>query len=139
MRIQLTFPNTTHFTAHIPIRVTDINYGKHLANDAVLSILHEARVQFFHHFGFDELNVAGIATIMSDVAIVYRSEAFHPDTLQIDMAVSDFMRVGFDLYYRCTSVQHQKEIAVAKTHMVFFDYDQKRVRSVPAAFQRLFE
>ena len=138
MRIHLELPSVIHFRTNIPIRITDINYGGHLANDSILSIIHEARVQFYKHFGYDELNVEGIGTIMSDVAIMYKSEAFYGDVLEIEMSVAEFVRVSHDLYYRLVSSNTGAEVARAKTHMVFFDYNEKRVKTIPKKFQELF-
>ena len=46
-RIKLTVPEKNILTAVlIPVRIGDINYGNHLGNDAFVSIIHEARVQW---------------------------------------------------------------------------------------------
>ena len=45
-RVKLQLPANFLFSTEIPIRISDINYGGHLGNDAVLSIVHEARIQF---------------------------------------------------------------------------------------------
>jgi acyl-CoA thioesterase FadM len=76
-RIKLDLPKHFHFTTEIPIRISDINYGGHLGNDAVLSILHESRVRLLLEHGYSEFNVEGVGIIMTDSAIVYKSEAFY--------------------------------------------------------------
>ncbi len=53
-RIKLELPEHFEFTTRIPIRITDINYGGHAGNDSMLSIIHEARVQFLKHYDFEE-------------------------------------------------------------------------------------
>lgn len=68
-KIKIELPNRFSFSTLIPVRITDINYGGHVGNDTVLSILHEARVQFLNHFGYQELNESGVGLIMKDVAI----------------------------------------------------------------------
>ena len=55
-RIKLDFSDKFLFSTIIPVRITDLNYGNHLANDKVLSIIHESRIQFFQHYGYSELN-----------------------------------------------------------------------------------
>ena len=42
----------------------------------------EARVRFFKHFGWSELDVGGPGIVVADVAAQYRSEAFHGETLR---------------------------------------------------------
>ena len=129
-RIKVAMPDKFSFTTTIAIRITDINYGGHLGNDALLSILHEARVQFLLHHGYAELDVAGKSLIMADVAIEYKGEAFRGDVLTLELAAHDFTKYGFDIVYRVTNQDH-KLIAVAKTGMLCFDYEARKVVSLP--------
>jgi len=62
-RVELELPERFQFVTEIPLRITDINYGGHLGNDALLSLLHEARVQFLRQYGFTEMNVDGRSII----------------------------------------------------------------------------
>lgn len=129
-RVKVSLPATFSFSATIAVRITDINYGGHMGNDALLSILHEARVQFLQHHGFTELDVAGKSLIMADVAIEYKGEGFRGDVLTVELAAHDFTRYGFDMVYRVTN-QQQRLIALAKTGMLCFDYDSRKVVSLP--------
>ena len=122
-RIKINFPDTHLFSTEIKVRITDLNYGNHLGNDSLLSLLHEARVRFFREYGYTELNVEGVGIIMADVAIQYVSEAFYGERLKIDIAAGDFSRVAFDMFYRVTS--GERVVAVAKTGIVFYDYTSK--------------
>jgi acyl-CoA thioesterase FadM len=54
-RIKLQLPQQFIFSTLIPVRITDINYGNHVGNDAILSLLHEARMQFLNKAGYTEL------------------------------------------------------------------------------------
>ena len=101
-----------------------------MGNDALLSILHEARVQYLLHHGYAELDIVGKSLIMADVAIEYKGEAFRGDVLTIEMAAHDFTKYGFDIIYRVTN-QEQKLIALAKTGMLCFDYTARKVISLP--------
>ena len=129
-RIKVALPENFTFATVIPVRITDINYGGHLGNDALLSILHEARVQFFRHLGYAELDMAGKSLIMADAAIEYKGEGFRGDNLTIELAAHDFTKYGFDVVYRVTN-QEQKLISLAKTGMLYFDYDTRKVISLP--------
>ena len=131
-RVHIDFPEHVQFTTVISVRITDLNYGNHLGNDAVLSLMHEARVRFLQHFGYSELDVAGVGIIMSDAAIQFKKEAFYGDELTIEIATGDFTRVAFDMYYRLKN--NQQEIVVAKTGIVCFDYALRKVAPVPEAF-----
>jgi acyl-CoA thioester hydrolase len=129
-RIKLTLPEQFTFTATIPIRITDLNYGNHVGNDAILSIIHEARMQFLAHHGFAELNCAGVGLIMSDVGIEFKKEIFYGDILSVNIAAVNFTSVGFDLYYQILN-KEKIVTALAKTGMVCYDYDKKKITAVP--------
>ncbi len=131
-RIQIDFPTQVQFSTQITVRITDLNYGNHLGNDSVLSLIHEARVRFLQYMGYSELDLAGVGIIMSDAAIQFKKEAFYGDVLTIEVATGDFSRVAFDIYYRLKIVD--QEIAVAKTGIVCFDYATRKVVAVPEAF-----
>jgi len=45
-RSRIDLPDSFPFGIDIPVRITDINYGGHLGNDAVLGLVHEARIAF---------------------------------------------------------------------------------------------
>lgn len=131
-RIKLTLPQQFHFSTVIPIRITDINYGNHLGNDAVLSILHEARMQYLKSLGYTELSFADIGLIMSDVGIEFKAEAFYGDSLRAYVATGEISKVGFDLYYKLVRSGDETIVALAKTGMICFDYDKRKVTAVPA-------
>lgn len=137
-RVQVDIPAHTHFEASIPIRITDLNYGAHLGNDALLSILHEARLQLLHHYGYTELKIGGASLIMADVAISYKGEGFYGDVLQIKMAFNDLNRYGFDITYHVLN-QEGKEVARAKTGMLCFDYTERKLVSLPAEVRARIE
>ena len=132
-RIQLDLPDQFSFTTDIPVRITDLNYGGHVGNDTILTIAHEARVLFYRSFGFkNELNFEGsVGHIISDAAIVYKSEAFFGDILQVQIATNDFNKYGFDMLYLITNKSTSKEVARVKTNIVCFDYDKKKVAAIP--------
>ncbi|MBX2925638.1 MAG: thioesterase family protein [Chitinophagaceae bacterium] len=132
-RIKLELPDRFGFKTHIPIRITDINYGGHVGNDRILSMIHEARAQFLKHHGYEEKNLCGVGLIMSDVAIEFKKELFYGDTVIIHVTASGFERVSFDIFYRLDIEKDGKKVTVAsaKTGMVCFDYTTKKVASIP--------
>ena len=131
-RVKVALPASFSFAATLPVRITDLNYGAHLGNDALLGLLHEARVQFLAHLGQVEVDPATrLGFIMVDVAIEYKAEAFHGDVLTIEVAATDPNKYGFDLAYHVKN-QHGKEVARAKTGMLCFDYTTRKLRLLPA-------
>ncbi len=132
-RIKIEIPRQFSFHTSIPIRITDINYGAHVGNDSVLSLIHEARVRFLLHHGFKELDLDGAGLLMSDVAIEFKAEIFYGDVIDISVGAGEFYRVGFDLYYRFEKEMDGKKtpVVIAKTGMVCYDYKTKKLVSVP--------
>lgn len=137
-RIKLDIPPKFHFSTRIKVRITDINYGNHLGNDSLLSLMHQARIEFLEHLGYTEMNVESVGLIMSDVAIQYKNEAYAGDELLFEMTAYDFSVTSFDMFYLISRVNDQKVIALAKTNMVCFDYQQRKMMDVPELFKKYF-
>ena len=59
-RVRLEFPETAIVHRHpLTVRVTDMNYGRHLGHDTLVSLLHEARIQAFAALGLTEWDMGG--------------------------------------------------------------------------------
>ncbi len=134
-RIKIEMPDNYLFSTVMDVRISDINYGNHLGNDSVLSFVHEARTRFFRQYGYTEMDVEGLGIIMTDSAIVYKAEGFHGDQIQIDITVGDFNKYGCDIFYLMTNKATAVEIAHVKTGIVFFDYDVRKVVTLPEQFR----
>lgn len=132
-RIEIQLPEKFIFQTEIVVRVSDLNYGNHVGNDSILTLMQEARTLFYRSMGFEsEVKLEGsIGQIVSDAAIVYKAESFLGDTLQIAIAVGDLNKYGFDLFYRITNKASHKEVAHGKTGIVCFDYSKRKIASVP--------
>lgn len=132
-RIKIDLSQNFSFTCQLPIRITDINYGGHVGNDTVLSIIHEARMQFFNQFGYTEMNFAGVAMIMADAAIEFKNELFYGDMVIASVSAGEISRIGFELIYKLEKITGDslKLVAAAKTGMVCYDYERKKIVAVP--------
>jgi YbgC/YbaW family acyl-CoA thioester hydrolase len=130
-RIKISLPEQFNFSVTIPIRITDLNYGGHVGNDTILTLLHEARMQFLRHFGYSELEFESTSLIMSDAAIEFKSELFYGDIVKVYVTATDFSKAAFDICYELINEKNEKVVAVAKTGMVCFDYSTKKVTFVP--------
>jgi acyl-CoA thioester hydrolase len=131
-RLKIQMPDHFSFTTQIPVRITDLNYGGHVGNDNILSIIHEARVQFLQHHGYEEMNLEGIGLIMSDVAIEFKSELFYGETIIASVAAGEFSKIGFEIFYKLEKGAVGKKVVVlAKTAMVSYNYKQKKIAPFP--------
>jgi len=133
-RIKIDLPESFIFSTDIPIYIGHINYGHHLDNAQMISLISEARVRFFKSLGYSELDVEGVGIIVADVAAQYRSEAFHGETMLVEMAADDFNKYGCDLVWRMSDKATGREVARGKHGIIFFDYTARKAASVPPAF-----
>ncbi len=133
-RIQISLPERFIFSTEIPLYISHINYGGHLDNALLLTVVSEARVRFFKFLGYTELDVEGIGVVMADAAVQYKSEAFHGEVMVVEMTPLNFHGKGFDLVYRMRDKATGREVARGKSGMLFFDYSQRKVMPVPEGF-----
>lgn len=141
-RVKVKFPTQKSlYNTTIPIRIGDINYGNHLGNDAVLSIVHECRVQLLNKYGFTELDAGGVGLIMADTAIVYKGEGFYGDVLNVEIYATELTMTSFDLLYNISTKRREDIISIAhaKTGMVCFDYKTRKVSPIPESLKSMLE
>ncbi len=137
-RIEVSLPEKFLFTTEIIVRASDLNYGNHVGHDRILTLMQDARVQFYRSIGFNnELNFEGsIGQVIADVAIQYKSESFLGDKLTVKIGVSDFNKYGFDMYYLVENKESAKEVARAKIGIVCFDYDIRKIARIPDVLKK---
>lgn len=133
-RIKLDLPEQFTFTTSMDVRVSDLNYGNHLGNDRMVSLIHEARLRFLNHHDFAEFNIGGLGLIVSDVAVTFKAESFFGDRLVFEVGLADFNKYGCDVIYRITNEESKALVAEAKTGIVFFDYDERKISLTPNEF-----
>ena len=138
-RIKLPLPQRIDYETNLSLRVYDLNYGNHMGNDNVLSLVHEARIRFLHSLGLNEKDFYGNGLLMADSAVVYKKEAFYGEILNIRISVSEFHSYGFDLIYLITSQKNSIEIARVKTGLVCYDYIKKTLVKLPNKFRLNFD
>ena len=130
-RIVFDLPARFGFSTEVQVYISHVNQGGHLDNAQLLSLASEARVRFFRSLGYPEADVAGLSTVVADIVAQYKSEAFHGETLIVEMAPQDFNRYGFDLVFRMTEKTQGREIARGKIGIVFIDRASRRPAPIP--------
>lgn len=135
-RIQIELPAQFIFSTKIPIRITDLNYGGHVGNDTVLTLIHEARVQFLKNFGYTEMEMEGVSVIMSYAGIEFKAELFYGDVITAFVTINHFTAAGFDLLYKL--MREETVAAIAKTGMICYNYNTRKVVRVPQKLKERF-
>lgn len=126
------------YTVFLQVRISDINYGNHLGHDSLISLLHEARLQFLQSLGLNEIETDGIGIILTELVVSYKNEAFYGDNLVIGINFGQVKGSSFELIYQITQ-ESGKLIARAATLMAYFDYKKRKVARAPAKFLNAFE
>jgi acyl-CoA thioester hydrolase len=138
-RLKLNPLNDYPFSTEITVRTTDLNYGGHLGNDKLVSLVHEARVAFLAGHGFTEKDFGGTPLILGDIAAVYLEEAFAGDVLRFEAAAGEPTRCGFRLFFRVTRPADGKPIALVENGMVCYNYQTHSIQPLPKAVKHIFK
>ena len=123
---------------HFQVRVTDLNYGKHLGNDALVGLIHSCRVKLLGDLGFSEEDIGdGAGLIMGDLAVSFQAEAFLNDELRIESAFAEIKGSSFRLHHRVS--RDSEAIALVEAGFVAFDYSKRKSTALPTAFKLKLE
>jgi acyl-CoA thioesterase FadM len=117
------------------IEVTDLNYGNHMGNDAMVGIIHRARVHFLHQLSASENDLGDGKTgiLLTDLIVNYKGEGFLFDKLIVESSIGELRPKGFRMFHRIVTEQNRL-IALAETGIVAFNYHKREVVRVPESF-----
>lgn len=138
-RVKVNLPSGFNFSTNLKIRITDINYGGHVGNNSFLSLVHEARQQFLNNFGYSEFQIENVALIQADAVIEFKKELNYGDNVKISVAAAGFDKYGFDIFYKLEIINDRSTVlcAKAKTGMICYDYENKKLMPVPNTVVRV--
>jgi len=133
-RTRLTEREKYEFRFSLQVRPQDVNYGGHLGNDSLISLIGTARAYLFRNLGFSELDLGDGSTgiIISDLTVNYRAEAFLFDELVIETHVAEIESTRFRMHHRVT--KQSKLVALVEVGFVAYSYEQKKPIPIPAPF-----
>ena len=133
-KIKLAKRDNYEFEYKVTLQVTDINYGGHLGNDALVGIIHEARVNLLTTLGCSEFDLGDGKTgiIMSDLGINYLGEGFLLDELIVYSNINEISNASFRIFHHVT--KKDKTIALAETGVIAFNYNESHIVEIPKVF-----
>lgn len=136
-KIKLKEQTHYEFTYNTTINVRDINYGGHMGNDAVISIIHEARMHLLKELGVTELDLGDGQTglIMNELGVNYKAEGFLFDEITVHSHLDNFTTASFRIYHKIT--KNDKTLVLAETGFVTFNYDDHVIVEIPDNFTAL--
>ncbi len=138
-KVEIKLPETFAFQTEIDVLIQHINRADHLANEHIIAMLNESRTRYTHSLDLSQSAVDPKAFINADLAISYKSEGHYGDTLIIEVSAQDFNKYGCDYVYRVTKKGSGQLLAIAKTAMLCYDYENKCLKPVPENFQEIFQ
>jgi len=125
-------PSAYHlYNCGLQVRVSDLNYGNHLSNDAILSYFHEIRVQWLSHNQLSEQDVGGCGLIMTGASIEYLKQGHLHQKLTLSLSVNCVSKARFNLLYKLKDQQKGHLVASGETRMGCFDYQSQKPARMP--------
>lgn len=131
-RVRLEFPDADLRHRHpLTVRITDMNYGRHLGHDAVISLLHEARANALDALGLSEADMGGYPSVAADIAVQYQAEARWPDALVVDTAIPEPGSKVVAVYHRIRREADARVVATARINLMLVDRRTGRPVAIP--------
>lgn len=118
-RVEIKMIDRFLFETELTIRKKDINSANHVGNDTFVSLIQEARIRFFKHLGYMDLDIEGKGIVISDLVVVYKSQSYYGDRLRCEIGVCDFNKYGCDIFYQLSNSETNALVVQAKTGIVF--------------------
>jgi acyl-CoA thioester hydrolase len=116
------------------LKIRDINYANHLSNDAVVSLINEARIDMFNKIGCAEFALGDPNTgiVIADLVVNYKKQGYLGDEISIHSDIDEIEQKGFRIFYE---IQRGDELMVlAETGVVVYDYQAEKIATVPKVF-----
>ncbi len=121
--------------------MNDLNYAGHLGNDALVSLIQEARVSLFHELGYKELDLGDGKTgiIIGDLVINFKAEGFMFDELVIQSQIGEVTEKSMRLFHRMVKKDDNTLLALVESGLIAYDYDNRKITSFPSRFIKTLE
>lgn len=116
------------FTCEIPVRWGDMDAFGHVNNTLYFKYFEEARFLAMLHHGMP--TIAEVYPVVVTIGATFLRPLFHPDTLTIEMYLSEPGRSSFMVNYKVYSSAAPNEVAAEGYSKVVWVH-QKDGRSVP--------
>lgn len=122
------------FKYHTSLKIRDINYGNHLSNDAVVGLIHEARIDMFKKIGCTELELGDGKTgiLIADLVVNYKKQGYLGDEIIIHLDIDEIGKKGFRIFYKIE--RSDDLIVLAENGIVVYDYQAEKIATVPKEF-----
>ena len=133
-RVKLSPLDGYRFSYQTQIRITDLNYGGHLGNDSVVTLMQEARARMLNELKFSDSDLGDGKTgfVQADLIVNYLQEGFSFEDINILMDITDVGVRHFRVCYQF--IKDNKPMILAETGMVGFDFESRKAVPLPEVF-----
>jgi len=138
-KIKLSEKSDYCFRYQTILKIRDINYANHLSNDAVVSLLNEARIEMFKKLGCAEsaLGDPGTGIVIADLVVNYKKQGYLGDEIIIYSDIGEIEQKGFRIFYKME--KGDDLVVLAETGIVVYDYQNEQIGTVPKVFLKALE
>ena len=138
-KIKLSEKSDYCFRYQTILKIRDINYANHLSNDAVVSLLNEARIDMFKKIGCTEsaLGEPGTGIVIADLVVNYKNQGYLGDEISIYSDIGEIQQKSFRIFYKME--KGDDLMVLAETGIVVYDYQNKQIATVPKVFLKALE
>lgn len=134
-RIDITVPDKILFETHFFIKEEDINFANHMGNERILVFANTVRTNFYKHLDLLEGDWAnGHGTIVANHSVKYITEGFLDDEIICKVGVNELTTCSFDMVMHFIKKETQKTLALVRSAVVYFDYNERRIRELPQSY-----
>ena len=133
-RIKLLEQTMYEFRHELRVRISDLNVARHVGNEQMAALIHEARHQLLKTLGLNEGNLGDgkTALIIADMVINFKAEAFVDDSLLIESHINEIDDKSFRIFHRLS--KNGQIIALAETGIIAYEYLGRKMSSIPGEF-----
>lgn len=123
------------FSTDIVVRFRDVDAMGHVNNAVYFTYLETARIQLLTRcFGLKELK--DVPVILGEAKCRFLTPAYHGETLTVGLGITRLGTKSFDIGY-LIGAQDNRQIALARTTLIMFDYNSGVSVVIPDGFRKL--
>lgn len=132
---KINFPKKVIWSEKRTIADTDINYANHMGNERILMWADDIRNNALNNIGWgmDSLE-SGSGVIVANHTIVYQSEGFLGDEINIEVGIDYLTEHSFDMVVRLTKENSNKNFIIMRTGVVCFNYNSRKIAEIPEQY-----
>lgn len=118
------------FVLRIPVRFRDIDGMGHLNNAVYFTYMEYGRQEYWFAMTGNR-TIKAFDFIVGKAECTYKSPTLLGETVVLAMGVTHFGNASFTMEYEMTEETSGRLLAVGRTDLVSYNYDEKRVIRIP--------